>query len=118
MGRLKKTHTVAFRVDEDKFRRINEAAGAEALGANEWCRELVLARVGGAHALGAGERLLYEEVACLRYLLSHGLKLLATGHLSAEAWDEVLARRPQLRAHRRSALSEARRRRQVRMKFF
>ena len=92
MGRLKKTHTVAFRVDKDEFRRIGGAAGTEGLGANEWCRELVLARVGGAHALGAGERLLYEEVACLRYLLGHGLKLLAAGQLSAEAWEETIAR--------------------------
>jgi hypothetical protein len=91
VGRLKKTHTIAFRVDDEEFRRIYQAAGAEGLGANEWCRELVLARVGGAHALGLGERLLYEEVACLRYLLAHGLKLLAAGQLSPGAWEETIA---------------------------
>lgn len=91
MGRLKKTHTVAFRVDGEEFRRIDEAAGAEGLGANQWCRNLVLARLGGAQPLGAGERLLYEEVACLRYLLGHGLKLLAAGQLTAEAWEAVTA---------------------------
>jgi hypothetical protein len=91
VGRLKKTHTVAFRVDEDEYRRVDAAAGAEGLGANEWCRGLVLARVGGAQALGPGERLLYEEVACLRYLLAHGLKLLAAGRLSPGAWEETIA---------------------------
>jgi hypothetical protein len=89
VGRLKKTHTIAFRVDEDEFRGIDAAAVADGLTANEWCRDLVLARLGGAQLLGAGERLLYEEVACLRYLLGHGLKLLASGLLTAEAWEAV-----------------------------
>ena len=89
MGRLTKTHTVAFRVDGEEFRRIDEAAAAEGLGANEWCRALVLARLGGAQALDAGQRIVYEEVACLRYLFGHGMKLLASGALSREAWEAV-----------------------------
>lgn len=89
MGRL--TKTIAFRVDEDEFRQVNERAAREGFGANDWCRALVLAEVKGAKAPGEGGRPLYEEVASLRYLVGHGLRLLAAGGLTPEAWEAVTA---------------------------
>lgn len=92
MEKLKKTHTIAFRVDEEAYRAIEDAAAVEGLGANEWCRDLTVSRLGQPGCgLGASERLIYEEVACLRYLIGHGFKMLASGRLTAEAWEAVTA---------------------------
>ena len=89
MGRL--TETIAFRVDEDEFRRVDERAAREGVGANDWCRALVLAEVKGAKGPDGGEQPLYEEIAVLRYLVGHGLRLLAAGGLTPEAWEAVTA---------------------------
>jgi hypothetical protein len=106
MGRL--TKTIAFRVDEDEFRRVDERAAREGLGANDWCRALVLAEAKGAGALGAGERLLYEEVASLRYLVGHGLRLLAAGGLTPEEWEAVTAQADRQAARIAGVLMEKR----------
>jgi hypothetical protein len=89
MPRLKKTHTVIFRVNDDEWQRIGAAAGAAGQEANDWSRQVTIMRASQPDGMTGAERLIYEELACVRYLLSHGFSLLAGEQLSTAAWEKV-----------------------------
>jgi hypothetical protein len=65
------------------------ATGAE--NVNEWCRKVVLERIATGDTLTKNERLLYEEIARLRYLTGHGFRLLAVEELDQDSWENVRA---------------------------
>ena len=92
MSRAEKTHVVAFRVPASEWKKMAEfAAATGAENVNEWCREMVLERIATGDTLTKNERLLYEEIARLRYLTGHGFRLLAVAELDEEAWEKVRA---------------------------
>jgi Mobilization protein NikA len=110
MNSSNKTRTIAFRVTEEEWRQIEAVAGSGGHDANEWARALVVERAMRSDGMTRNERLLYEELARVRYLLSHGFGLLANDHLTSPSWEKVkttadqkpaeiadalLARRPQ-----------------------
>jgi hypothetical protein len=103
MKRTKLKITVAYRVTEEQWRRIEEEAGNDDVSVNDWCRETALEKLGrlgnGAEKsrsketdkgsdLVINETLLYSEIATIRYLLGNGFGLLAGGNLSVEKWNE------------------------------
>jgi hypothetical protein len=81
----KKTKTIAFRLTDEEYKQIEEAAAATGADPNEWCRNLLLAQSSSGGGLSRNERLLYEELARLRYLVGHGFRMLAGRKLSPEA---------------------------------
>jgi hypothetical protein len=85
----RKTKTIAFRLTDEEYRQIEEAAAATGEDPNEWCRNLSLAESGRGDGLSRNERLLYEELARLRYLVGHGFRMLAGRELSPEAWEKA-----------------------------
>src|SRR5438067_2261290 len=85
----RKTRTIAFRVTDEEYKRIEDAAAATGEDPNEWCRNLSLALSGRGDGLSRNERLLYEELARLRYLVGHGFRMLAGEELSVEAWEKT-----------------------------
>lgn len=86
---MPKTRTIAFRLTEEEYRQIEGAASATGEEANDWCRNLALAESGRGDGLSRNERLLYEELARLRYLVGLGFQMLSAGQLTAEAWEKT-----------------------------
>jgi len=79
---------ISFRLSESAYEKIEEIARVAGKKPNEWCRELVESEAGVGSPLSGTERILYEEIACLRYLVGSGLGLLSTGTLTVEKWNE------------------------------
>jgi len=109
MSETKRTKNIAFRVTDEDYARIEEAATAAGDDANNWCRKAALSQLSEGHTFTKNERLIYQEIALLRFLLGHGFKLLFSRNeataatwkkltnqadqRSAEIMDEVLSRR-------------------------
>lgn len=89
MSRAKRTHTIIFRVTDDEHKKIEAAARATGEEPNDWSRRVTIAQASQPSALSASERLVYEELARVRYLLGHGFGLLAGNQLSVPSWEKV-----------------------------
>jgi hypothetical protein len=85
----KKTRMISFRVTDDEYGQIEQAAVATGGNPNDWCRDLCLAESGRGDGLSRNERLLYEELARVRYLVGHGFGMLAGEELTQEAWEKT-----------------------------
>jgi hypothetical protein len=86
-----KERIITFRVDEKTFLSIESLAEVRSKKPNEWARELVESEAAKEVPMTAGERLLFEEMARLRFIVGNALKLMAMGDLSSEGWGQVLA---------------------------
>src|SRR5882724_8085629 len=84
-----KTHVVAFRLDEKQWRSLDKAAEASGENPNDWCRRLAVVELDSGHGLSRNERLIYEEVSRIRFLLGEGFYLLASDELTLEEWNQA-----------------------------
>lgn len=89
MKESKKTKTIAFRVSEEEYRLIENLASAAGKNPNDLCRDLVLKEAGSNDIFSLNERIIFEELAKVRYLIGIGLGLLSTGELNKSSWDET-----------------------------
>lgn len=89
MSQTKKTRSVIFRVTEDEWQRLEHAAGRLGQEVNEWSRQATLTQSSEPTAMSPAERLIYEEVARVRYLMGHAFGLLSQRQLSVEAWEKI-----------------------------
>lgn len=85
----KKTKTVAFRVTEEEFERIEKTARASGCEPNEWCRKLVLPAAGLENTFSANEEIIIEEIAKVRYMIGLGFGFLSSNELESNVWEEV-----------------------------
>jgi len=85
-----KERIITFRVDEKTFLSIETAAEGSGKKANEWVRDLAMSEAAKEVPMTAGERLLFEEMARLRFIVGKALKLLAVSELTNERWSQVL----------------------------
>lgn len=95
MSEAKKTKSIAFRLTDEEYAQIEGAALAAGEDPNNWCRRLALTESKAGYGLTKDERLIYEEIARVRYLLGHGFRLLARGEMSPEAWEKITAQADQ-----------------------
>jgi uncharacterized protein (DUF1778 family) len=96
MSETKRTKNIAFRVTDEDYARIEEAATAAGDDANNWCRKVALSQLSEGHAFTKNERLIYQEVALLRFLLGHGFKLLfSRNETTAATWKKFTAQADQ-----------------------
>jgi uncharacterized protein (DUF1778 family) len=86
---MNKSRTVAFRVTEEQYEKIEKAARASGKIPSDWCRDLSLGKVGAEDVLNENEKMIFEELAKARYLLSIGFGLLASGELNNESWSNT-----------------------------
>jgi uncharacterized protein (DUF1778 family) len=109
MSETKRTKNIAFRLTDEEYSQIEKAALASGDDPNTWCRKLALTQSTDGYAFTKNERLIYKEIALLRFLVGHGFKLafgrnetmtatwkkLTTqaDQRSEEIVDEVLSRR-------------------------
>lgn len=86
-----KERAISFRVDEETYRSIENMVEGTGKKPTEWARELVESEAAKDVPMTAGERLLFEEMARVRFIVGNALKLMAGGDLTLEAWFQVLA---------------------------
>jgi len=90
MAETKRTKNIAFRLTDDEYTQIEKAATAAGNDPNTWCRKLALTQSTEGHELTKNERLIYQEIALLRFLIGHGFKLLfSRNEVTAGAWKKL-----------------------------
>jgi uncharacterized protein (DUF1778 family) len=96
MAETKRTRNVAFRLTEEEYERIEAAATASGEDPNTWCRKLALTQTNEGYALTKNERLIYKEIAVLRFLLGHAFKLaFSRNEATAGTWQKLTAQADQ-----------------------
>src|SRR5262245_24567521 len=92
MAETEKERFISFRVTEDEYKEIENIALISGNKPNEWCRKLVLWEAANGTPLVGSDRLIYEEIARVRFLLGSGFDLLAAGKLNQGEWLQLLGR--------------------------
>jgi hypothetical protein len=88
----KKTRYIAFRVTNEEYAQIERVAWALGEDPNNWCRQLTVSAAREGSGLTKTERLIYEEIARVRYLVGHGFRMLIGGQdATAERWKKITA---------------------------
>ncbi len=72
----KETKIISFRVTHEEYAQIEGVALATGEGPNGWCRNIALTEAPEGSGLTKTDRLLYEEIARVRYLVKRGFRLL------------------------------------------
>ena len=85
-----RTRNIAFRVTGEEYEQIEKLATEGGLDPNTWCHKILVASLQEGSGLARNERILYGEIARLRYLIGHGFKLLLGGEQpTAAAWKKI-----------------------------
>lgn len=86
-----KTRNVAFRVTSEEYEQIEKLATEAGQDPNTWCRKVLVDALQEGSGLARNERILYGEIARLRFLVGHGFKLLLGGEQpTAPAWNKIM----------------------------
>src|SRR2546429_10001154 len=94
--KIKKSRNITFRLTDDEYSRIEKAAAASGDDPNTWCRKQALTQLSEGHTFTKNERLIYQEIALLRFLVGHGFKLLfGRNEVTAETWKKLTAQADQ-----------------------
>ena len=90
MSETKRTKNIAFRLTDEEYLQVEKAATATGDDPNTWCRKLALTQSSEGHTFTKNERLIYQEIALLRFLVGHGFKLLlGRNEVTAETWKKL-----------------------------
>jgi uncharacterized protein (DUF1778 family) len=96
MAETKRTKNIAFRLTDDEYAHIEKAATAAGDDPNTWCRKLALTQSTEVNTFTKNERLIYQEIALLRFLIGHGFKLLfSRNETTAATWKKLTAQADQ-----------------------
>lgn len=86
----KKTRNITFRLTDEEYSQVEQAAGTSGYDPNTWCRKAAIDKSSERFALTKNEHLLYQEIALLRFLVGHGFKMLfGSDDTTASAWKKV-----------------------------
>ena len=90
MNEAKRTRSVSFRLTDEEYEGIEKAAAAAGDEPNNWCRQLAITAAREGPLFGKTGRLIYTELAILRFLIGHGFKLLFSRNAAeASAWTKL-----------------------------
>ncbi|HYX27351.1 MAG TPA: hypothetical protein VE863_02195 [Pyrinomonadaceae bacterium] len=90
MPETKRTKNIAFRLTDEEFTRVEKAALAVNDDPNTWCRKMALIQSAEGQTFTKSERLIYQEIALLRFLIGHGFKLLfSRNEVTAGTWKKL-----------------------------
>jgi len=96
MSEAKRTRSVSFRLTDEEYREIEKAALAAGDEPNNWCRQLAIAAAREGPLFGKTGRLIYTELAVLRFLIGNGLRILfSRNEGEAAAWTRYTAQADQ-----------------------
>ena len=91
MAHTKKSKYISFRVTEEQLNEIETVAVDAGVKTREWCREVVLEKLGYAPAMKRSERFLFHHLIRAQYLVTQGFQLLADNNLTGEEWKMLRA---------------------------
>ena len=92
----KKSRSVTFRLTNEQYEQMENAALAAGEDLNSWCRKIALIQLSEGFGLTKNDRLLYEEIARVRYLVGNGFRLLlGSEEATAATWRKVTAQADQ-----------------------
>jgi hypothetical protein len=102
MRRQRRTHTVGCKVKESEYTQIESIAERSGKQAGEWCREVILDAIQNASTpVSSFERILLEELAALRGIVSSVMYDLTTGSsMSVERMKQIIAHADQTKFER------------------
>ena len=90
MSEAKRTRSVSFRLTGEEYAEVEKAAVAAGGEPNNWCRHLAVTAAREGPLFGKTGRLIYTELAILRFLIGHGFKLLFSRNAAeATAWTKL-----------------------------
>lgn len=92
----KKSRNITFRLTDETYGQVERAAEAAGDDPNNWCRKAALNELSEGHTFTKNERLIYQEIALLRFLIGHGFKLLfSRNETTAATWKKLTAQADQ-----------------------
>jgi uncharacterized protein (DUF1778 family) len=87
---IKKTRNITFRLTDEEYDQVEKAASAAGDDPNIWCRKAAIDNSSERFAFTKNERLIYQEIALLRFLIGHGFKMLfSRDDATAAAWKKL-----------------------------
>src|SRR5207244_8455410 len=87
---IKKTRNITFRLTDEEYAQVEKSASAAGDDPNIWCRKAAINEASEGFAFTKNERLIYQEIALLRFLLGHGFKLLfSRNEATAATWKKL-----------------------------
>jgi hypothetical protein len=90
MPETKRTKNIAFRLTDAEYGQIERAAAAVNDDPSTWCRKIALIQSTEGQTFTKNERLIYQEIALLRFLIGHGFKLLfSRNEVTAGTWKKL-----------------------------
>jgi len=96
MSEAKRTRSVSFRLTDEEYGEIEKAAVAAGDEPNNWCRQLAVTAAREGPLFGKTGRLIYTELAVLRFLMGNGLRILfSRNEGEAAAWTRYTAQADQ-----------------------
>ena len=88
----KRSRNITFRLTNEQYEQVENAALAAGEDPNSWCRKVALVQLTEGFGLTKNDRLIYEEIARVRYLVGHGFRMLIGGQdATAEMWKKITA---------------------------
>src|SRR6266542_6090442 len=88
----KKIKTIAFRLTEEEYALAESAAKAAGDDTNNWVRNVVLSQANTGRGMTKAQRLIYEELARVRYLAGNGFRVLfGPQPATAVTWKKITA---------------------------
>src|SRR5436309_15876058 len=81
----KKSKLLAFSMTDEEYAQIERMALVVGEDQNNWCRNIIVAQASEGSVLTKTQRLLYEEIARVRYLVGNGFRLLLSSNEASAA---------------------------------
>jgi hypothetical protein len=86
MQRPKLTRVITFRVSEEEWFLIQQAAEQSGMTPNEWCRTMALDRLDLWCGLSHNQVMIFAQIARIRFLVENAFELLAEDKLQTQVW--------------------------------
>jgi hypothetical protein len=93
----RKTRNITFRLTNEQYAQVENAALAAGDDPNSWCRKVALIQLTEGFGLTKKDRLIYEEIARVRYLVGNGFRILfgSKEEATAATWKVITAQADQ-----------------------
>ena len=93
----KKSKNITFRLSSELYDQVERAALAAGEDPNSWCRKVAVIQLTEGFGLTKNDRLIYEEIARIRYLVGNGFRILigSKEEATAETWKLITAQADQ-----------------------